>query len=183
VTRRLLLSYLALTFVVLAALELPLGILNAHNQRQDLRTKVTRDASTLGTVAEDALEHGRVNDPRVQAVIAHYADESDARVVIRDTFARVVAAAGQPEGHGATATAPIASNGHVLGIVAITYPTSTADTRIQRFWIVLGIVAAAVLGAAAVVGLLLSRSVTRPLRRLESAAERVGEGALDARAP
>ena len=48
-TRRLLLSYLALTLVVLAALVVPLGILNADNLRQDLRAKVERD---LPRVAE-----------------------------------------------------------------------------------------------------------------------------------
>ena len=46
-TRRLLLGYVALTLVVLIALEVPLGLLNAHNQRQDLRTKVERDAASV----------------------------------------------------------------------------------------------------------------------------------------
>jgi signal transduction histidine kinase len=40
-----------------------------------------------------------------------------------------------------------------------------------------------VLAAAALLGLLLSRSVSRPLRRVERAAQRIGDGELDARAP
>jgi signal transduction histidine kinase len=40
-----------------------------------------------------------------------------------------------------------------------------------------------VLAAAAVLGLLLSRSVSGPLRRVEHAAQRIGDGELDARAP
>ena len=39
------------------------------------------------------------------------------------------------------------------------------------------------LAAAAVLGVLLSRSVSRPLRRVERAAQRIGDGELDARAP
>ena len=42
-TRRLLASYLALTIVVLAALEVPLAIVNARNERQDLKAKLERE--------------------------------------------------------------------------------------------------------------------------------------------
>ena len=66
-TRRLLLSYVVLTLGVLVALEVPLGILNAHNLRQDLRSKVQRDAVTLGSLAEDSLEHRRPARPRRRA--------------------------------------------------------------------------------------------------------------------
>ena len=89
-TRRLLLSYLVLTLGVLIALELPLGILNAHNLRQDLRAKVQRDAVTLGSLAEDALEHKRPADPNVRAAVNRYAEESDAHVVMREASGRVV---------------------------------------------------------------------------------------------
>jgi signal transduction histidine kinase len=188
VTRRLLLSYLALTLVVLVALEVPLGILNAHNQRQDLRSKVERDATAVGSLSEDALEHGRPNDPRLLGVVSRYAEATDGRVVIRDRSGRVVAdSAGV--GHefelvsGLSITRPIISSGRVLGSVHITYPTASTDRRIYRYWLALAVVAGIVLAAAAIVGLLLSRSLVRPLRRVERAAERIGEGELDARAP
>ncbi len=77
---------------------------------------------------------------------------------------------------------PIATRARVLGTVRITYPTASTDRRIVRYWLALAIAAALVLAAATVVGLLLSRSLSRPLRRLEDAAERIGEGELDARA-
>ena len=89
-TRRLLLSYVVLTLGVLIALELPLGILNAHNLRQDLRSKVQRDAVTLGSLAEDALEHRRPADANVRAAVRRYAEETDAHVVVRDASGRVV---------------------------------------------------------------------------------------------
>ena len=78
---------------------------------------------------------------------------------------------------------PIAAAGRVHGAVRITYPYSAVDSRILRYWLLLGLIGAVVLTGAAVVGLGLARFVTRPLRRLESAAAAVGEGQLEVRAP
>ena len=58
VSRRLLASYLALTVVVLVALEVPLAIVNARNERQDLTAKVERDAFAAASLAEDSLQAG-----------------------------------------------------------------------------------------------------------------------------
>jgi signal transduction histidine kinase len=78
---------------------------------------------------------------------------------------------------------PIASGGRVHGAVRITYPFSAVDARILRYWVILALIGIIVLAGAAVVGVGLSRFVTRPLRRLEAAAVAVGEGQLEARAP
>jgi signal transduction histidine kinase len=78
---------------------------------------------------------------------------------------------------------PIASAGRVHGAARITYPYSAVDARIRRYWLILALIGVVVLAGAAVVGLGLSRFVTRPLRRLEQAAAAVGEGHLDVRAP
>lgn len=78
---------------------------------------------------------------------------------------------------------PIAANGVVHGAVRITYPLSTVDARILRYWLLLAAIGATVLVAAGLIGLSLARFVTRPLRGLEDAAAAVGEGDLDARAP
>lgn len=186
-TRRLLLSYLALTLGVLIALEVPLGILDAHNLRQDLRSKVQRDAVTLGSLAEDSLEHNRPVDSNVLAAVRRYAEESGARVVVRGASGGVVvSSAGTDEtqaARGLLVTMPVAANGRVFGTVAITYPTSSTDRRVARDRFGLAIAAAVVLAAAALLGLVLSRSVSRPLRRVERAAQLIGDGRLDARAP
>jgi signal transduction histidine kinase len=78
---------------------------------------------------------------------------------------------------------PIASGGRVDGATRITYPMSTVDARITRYWLILLAIGATVLVLAAVVGLRVSLFVTRPLRRLEATAAAVGEGNLAARAP
>ncbi len=78
---------------------------------------------------------------------------------------------------------PIASGGQVHGAVRITYPLSAVDSRIQRYWMILGLIGVLVLAGAALVGFGLARFVTRPLHRLEEAAAAVGEGRLETRAP
>jgi signal transduction histidine kinase len=78
---------------------------------------------------------------------------------------------------------PAAAAGRVAGAVRITYPTSTVDARVRRYWLVLAAIAAIALAAAAAVGFLVARFVSRPLARLEDAAAAVGRGDLSARAP
>jgi signal transduction histidine kinase len=213
VTRRLLASYLALTVVVLVALEVPLAIVNARSERQDLTAKVERDAFALASLAEDVLQAGRTS-PALQRTAAVYLAETGGRVVIvnragtsiadsRPTFAGERQFATRPEfaaalrGRVATGirpsetlhtnllyvAVPVASSGAVFGVVRITYPTSTLDHRVNRYRLVLLAVAAIVLAAAALVGVVLARSIVGPLRRIQEVAARVGEGDLAARAP
>ena len=78
---------------------------------------------------------------------------------------------------------PVASGGVVHGAVRITYPTSTVDARVTRYWLMLAAIAGLVLALAVLVGLVLARSVTRPLHALEQAAGEAGGGDLSVRAP
>jgi signal transduction histidine kinase len=215
VTNRLLLGYLAITVLVLAVLEIPLGITYARNERADLTTKVERDAVALGSLSQDALASGSRTDlVPLRRLAARYAAESGARAVVvgrrgtalvdtspefeegRDFSTRpevAQALAGEvATGVRESATlgesilyvaVPVASRGRVLGAVRITYPTSRVDARITRYWLVLLAIAGVVVAAAGLVGLLLARSITRPLRHVERAAEAVGRGDLAARAP
>ena len=214
-TNRLLLGYLAITLLVLAILEIPLGITYARNERQNLATKVERDAVAMASLAEDALERGaRADVPALRAIAERYARDTGGRVVVvgrrgravvdtspefdegrnfstRPEFARARAgevASGVRESATLGQTllyvaVPVASRGEIHGAVRITYPTSALDARITRYWLVLLAIAGVVVAAAAVVGLLLARWITLPLRRVERAAEAVGEGNLHVRAP
>jgi signal transduction histidine kinase len=212
VTRRLLASYLALTVVVLVALEVPLAVVNARNEQQDLTAKVERDAFAAASLAEDTLQAGGSSRHLVK-IVRRYEAQTGGRVVIVDTHGRSIADshptvpketsfASRPEvaaalrgrtvsGIRSSATldtkllyvaVPVASGGTVFGAVRITYPTSALDHRINRYRLALAAVALIVLAVAAVVGLLLARSIARPLRRLEDVAARVGGGELTARA-
>ena len=211
-TRRLLASYLALTIVVLVALEVPLAVVNARNEQQDLTAKVERDAFAAASLAEDTLQAGGTSTHLVR-IARRYQAQTGGRVVIVDRRGRSIADshptvptetsfASRPEiaaalrgntasGIRTSATldtkllyvaVPVASGGKVFGAVRITYPTSALDHRINRYRLALAAVALIVLAVAAFVGVLLSRSIAKPLRRLESVAALVGGGELTARA-
>lgn len=209
---RLLASYLALTIVVLVALEVPLAIVDGRTERQDLTAKVERDAYAAASLAEDALQTG-TRSAALQSLVVAYWKRTGGRIVIVDRTGRSIADshrtfpgerlfASRPELaaalKGQTAAGirtsdtldqrllyvavPVASAGTVFGAVRITYPTSTLDQRVNRYRYALTAAGLIVLGAAAAVGLLLARSFAQPLRRLEAVAARVGSGELTARA-
>jgi signal transduction histidine kinase len=205
VSRRLLLSYLSLAIVVLVALEVPLAFAYARSQRSELTRGLERDAVSIGSLAEDVLQyHG--NAAPLRSVASRYAEEADGNVVIVDRTGRVVVdpsassrrslatvpeIAGALRGHVVTgssggviyAAVPVASSGVVHGAVRITTPLEEVNARVRTYVVRLLAIAAVVLGLVALVGWLLSRSISRPLRAVEAAAERAGGGDLTARAP
>ena len=211
-TRRLLIGYLTLTVLVLVILEVPLGISYARRQIDELTFDVERDAVALASLSEDVLEGTQDLDlqsvaeayqERTGGRVVIVDDQGDV-VADSDPFRPGNRSfASRPEieialdGGVATGTrrsetldenllyvaVPVASGGEVHGAVRITYPTSTVDERVERNWARLGLVALVTLAAATVVGIVLARSVTRPLRRLQETATRLGHGDLEARTP
>jgi hypothetical protein len=80
-TRRLLLSYLAITLVVLVLLEVPLGFVYSQRERDQFTSEVERDANVIATIYEDALEAGVAPDPKPAE---EYHSRTGARVVVTD---------------------------------------------------------------------------------------------------
>ena len=211
-TRRLVISYLALTLVVLVALEVPLAITYGQRQREQLEADLERDAFVLAAYAEDSLEGTGTID--LQGLADGYMDRTGGRVVLTDKDGQVradsdPAVEGQrsflsrPEikaalesrvtaGVRPSATlgtdllyvaVPVSSGGTIHGAVRISYPTSELDERVQSYWLLLGGVAAISLTVAAGVAVLMARWVTGPVADLQVAARAIGDGALDTRAP
>lgn len=208
--RRLLLSYVTLTLVVLLLLEIPLGVLYANEQRRSVTASVERDALRLSIKADEALEHGDV--AAVGAVAQAYRARRGGRVLVVDADGKVIAdsdarpavgtdARDVPEiraalrhrevqGSRAPATAadflyfavPIVAGNDVVGAVRVTYPTSFVDARIRRGWLLLVGIGLVALLVVFVVSLRLARQVTVPIERLADAATRFGDGDLSARA-
>ena len=212
-SRRLLISYLALAIVVLALLEIPLGISYARNERHDLSTNVERDAVALASLAEDALEQRASAPPAVVRLARRYQRDTGGRVVVVDAQGRALVDSesqgvgadfsSRPEiaaaldGTVATGTrhsntlgtdllyvaVPAASGGIVHGAVRITYPTSEVDERVRRYWLVLAAIAAVVLAVAVALAGGFARWIVRPLSRVEEAAGEVAAGNLNVRVP
>ena len=156
-------------------------------------------AARLRPIANRAYAYARSTGGRVVVVDAHgsaridtssrleggesFASRPEIRAALRGTVASGTRYSATLRQRLLYVAVPIASGGIVHGAVRITYPVSTVDARILRYWLILGLIAAVVLTAAGVLGLVTARFVTRPLRTLEHAAAEVGGGELDARAP
>jgi signal transduction histidine kinase len=211
VRRRLLVSYLALTAVILLLLELPLGELYARRERDALTSVARRDAAVLAVVAAESLENPGEHD--LHNVATQYQAETGAEVAVIDSggrtlvsldpddptggdgpdFDSAVAAAlkgrssvgsdSDDDGPEIAVTVPVPGTSGVLGAVMVAVPAQPTDSRIQRAWLALGGFAVVLLGVAAVLGLWLARGLSRPLLALEAASGRLGQGDLAARAP
>jgi hypothetical protein len=79
--RRLLLSYLTITVIVLVVLEVPLGLVFQQRQTDRLTVNVERDATVLASRYEDAVE---LEAPLRAGQAAAYARATGVRVVIVD---------------------------------------------------------------------------------------------------
>ncbi len=203
-TKRLLISYLTISVVVLLLLQVPLGVFYAQRERERLASDVEHDANVIATLYEDDLESGTPLDPTPADT---YEDRTGARVVVVDTdgISQVdtVAATGRdfttrPEIASALAgtrssgtrrsdtlgtdllyvAVPVASGGVVHGALRVTLDTGDVNQRIRQFWLALAAVAVVVLAAVAVIGWVIARSVTRPLRGLTANAARFAAGDL-----
>ncbi len=203
-TRRLLLGYLAVTVVVLLALEIPLAFFYSQREQERFTAAAERDAVVLASYYEDVLDSGAPID-RTQA--ERYADRTQSRVVVTDsdglsvldtdaavgrnfsTRPEVAEALGGERASGIRhsdtlstdllyVAVPVASGGSVHGMLRLTVNAHEVAERIRGFWLSLVGVAAVVLGAVAVIGWAVARSVTRPLRDLQASASRFAEGDL-----
>ena len=203
-TRRILLSYLTVTFVVLLMLEVPLGIFYAQREDERLANDVEGDATVLAMAYEDALQHGTPFDPRAAQL---YESRTGARVVVTDAagvsqvdtddsvprdFSTRPEIADALSGERSSGTrrsdtldtdllyvaVPVGSGASVLGAVRVTFDQHEVTERIRRFWLGLVLVGAAVLVVMAAIGWTIARWITRPLRLLAATAERFAEGDL-----
>ncbi len=209
--RRVLVTYLLLTLLVLVSLEVPLAISYRDRQIAQVEAGLERDAFVLAAFVEDSLEGTGSQD--LQAVVTNYSEQTDGRAVIVDADGEVLADS-DPNGDGqrnfasrpeiraaldkevATGTrysttlgtglvyvaVPVSSGQTVHGAVRLTYSTDQVDARVYRYWLLLLGAGLVTLAAATAIGILLARWVTRPLALLQGAATRIGDGDLDTRA-
>ena len=203
-TRRLLASYLTITVIVLVMLMVPLGMFYSQRERERLAADVEHDASVIATLYEDDLEAGLPLDPIPADT---YEDRTGARVVVVDADGISQVDTGgvidrdfstRPEFEAALdgvrtsgtrrsdtlgtdllyVAVPVASGGTVHGALRVTLDTSDVDQRVRNFWFALGAIAAVVLATVTLIGWVIARSVTRPLRELTATAARFAGGDL-----
>lgn len=205
-TRRLLVSYLVITVVVLIVLEVPLGWFYAQREDDRFISAAERDAIVLANFYEEALEHGGELDP---TAADDYAGRVGARVVVVDAagISLVDTAAVTPRDFSTRpeiasaltgdraggirrsdtldddllfVALPVSSGGTIHGALRLTLSADEVGENVRRFWWSLAAVAAVVLAAVSVIGFVIARSVTRPLTTLQASARRFADGDLTA---
>lgn len=208
-TRRLLLSYLVLALVVLVALEAPLAVLEASRARSAMVAQAERDATSLALVTAEDVEHGRVTE--VNTIVHQYRVRTGGEVAVVGASGSVIAASGVGTVEDAThdqnamvggalsgqsagalisergralaaAAVPVLVDGRARGAVLLEISAGSMYARDHEFWLFLGAFAVGVLGLTELVGVLLARSVSKPLANLELAVDKLGKGHLGARA-
>ena len=78
---------------------------------------------------------------------------------------------------------PVGDTDDTAGVVVLNRPNDPLHDRILALWVWMVLLGAACLAASVFVSAWLARWVTGPLHALDTAAQRLGEGALDVRAP
>ena len=208
--RRLLVSYVAVTAVVLILLAVPLGLLESRQENDALRATARREAAGLAVIAAAALTNPTGHD--LAALAARYRLVSGSEVAIVDSSGHQLVALDPDERGGAAremapelttaltgravtirladedgpqmaAILPVRDGDRLLGAVGVTVPAAATDRHVRRVWLVLGALALALLAFTSTIGIVLARSLTAPLAALQRAAARLGHGDLTARAP
>jgi signal transduction histidine kinase len=201
-TRRILAALVGLTTLLLAGVVVPLGVFTVHHDRQVYLERAVAAAQGVANQAEERLADPPTGDnAATHAPLA--AGPGDLISVVHPdgkALAALPAAVPMSAGErqkvvgGRTVTrwldgpdrivviVPITSSGRVVGIAALSRPARPLDAEMVRLWLGLAVAGVAALLAATALALGLARWVNRPLRRLETVAVRLGEGALSARA-
>ena len=180
-TRRITAAFLAVLLLVIAAVVVPLGVVETRQLRSDFRTAALTTARSLAAVAEERLDD-RHPDPALPGRLARAAQAGDA-VMVLDRGGRVVARAGTDSGaERLRVSAAVGDGNRAVGTVLLARPTASLEHRVRSLWLMLAAAAALALLLGTAVGWALGRWIARPLRDLGHAAQSVGGGRTTARA-
>jgi len=200
------------TALVLLVQNIPLAYYLRTVEHDRIITGLQRDAFTLAGLSVEALEVAKPQpsaalSPPLQA----YAKTSGARVVVVDNQGLAIAASDGSTGQDFTnrpeivealagravsgeresqtlgdmllfVAVPVRAGTNVLGAVRLSYPSSEVNTSVDERVRGLGVAALITLAAAGIIAVLVAATVTRRIRRLTDAAERIAVGDMDARA-
>jgi signal transduction histidine kinase len=204
--RRLFGALLAIVVALLAVVAAPLGFATARHERTIYRDGALASARAIAAVAEERLSD-REPDPALLRYLRAATDSGDGIVVVNttghavagagdvDTFPRQLVSAVlsgksgsvwyHDDGrHRLAVSVPVISGARgQVGAVVFTRSAAGVDKRVRSLWWRLAAAAAVAALVAALVAVLLTRWVARPLLAVEQASSRLGEGALDSRAP
>ncbi|MDI5967299.1 sensor histidine kinase [Streptantibioticus silvisoli] len=204
-TQRIALAVVALIAAVLVLAVVPLGLSMTAREQTSFRDDASSSARSIASTAEEALSDHRSAVP-ARDQVREAADRGDCAVV-RDRSGRTVLAAGcspQETANGArlvpqvlrsgeerstqaddrlTTAVPVGDRSDVSGVTVLIRSTDPLHDRILAMWGWLAATGGGALAAAVLLAVGLARWVGRPLRAVDNAAQRLGEGVLEERSP
>ncbi|GAA4931313.1 HAMP domain-containing sensor histidine kinase [Streptomyces coeruleoprunus] len=210
--RQLIVSYVLLVAVAVAAFTVPVAFTLTDQLRGDTQESVRREARTMALLLADGdtasrqamVRMARAYEKEVPGTVQAVTAGGGAVPGLplpprrgRSYDAGVIRALekGEPTidwgsdfvwGEHLVVTVPARSQTaprEVVGAVRISYSTAGLTNRLWTIWGFRAILAVAVLGVAAGLGALVARRLTRPLRQLNDMASRFSDGDLTARSP
>ena len=204
-TRRIALAFAALVAVLLVAAVLPLGAAMQSREEESFRFATVSDARQLTAAAEETLVDHHPPEAMNEAVAAAERHGDCAAVFPAD--GRIVAATACGTGRDAAGVAlsaramatktqvtarqndwlraatPVGDADESAGAVVYARSAESLDHHVAAMWGWLALTAVACLGLGVALAFRLARWVARPLLALDTAASRLGDGALNERAP
>ncbi|WP_327582321.1 HAMP domain-containing histidine kinase [Nonomuraea sp. NBC_00507] len=208
--RRLMLTYMSLTALLLLALEIPLFFTFVMNDFHHLANTRLREAARLAGQAVPALTEGEWG--RLEREMRDYRASTGSRIAVVNTSGTVVSAAGDvaitdPDWRARLMLAlageradfvdypynvsalplfiaePVRAEQGVVGAVVMISPTEEVRDSGTRTLLVLVVVLVLGLAAAALLAAPFTRWVMRPVRSLDAAAGAIAAGNYEVRAP
>jgi signal transduction histidine kinase len=208
---RLLAAFVLFAAVVIVLLEIPLDLVVASNLRSSALADLQREGASISVLVASTAGNG--GQAEMSAIVRSFARSENGIVVVvtgghvdasagsgaaeelSDPRTKEIvksAASGQVSGEEGSPEAdddymyvalPVAKKASQDQVLLVAIPEGPVDRRIATEQLALGAVGLGMLIVAAGVGMMLSRSLTRPLRAIEEAVAAVGSGHLGARAP
>jgi signal transduction histidine kinase len=164
--RRLLITMLAVAVAAVLALGIPLAVVLARLQVDEVSQQLHRDAQTVANNLQERIDASLpVDAPQVAAAL------SDRYVVITERNAGRVTSGVRPPRHD-TVSATVSTADFIVTVASNDSVTGT----VIRDLLLIGAIAAAAVGLAVVLGLTYARRLMRPLEELAAAADRLGSG-------
>ncbi|HEY6798409.1 MAG TPA: HAMP domain-containing sensor histidine kinase [Kineosporiaceae bacterium] len=207
IVRQLVTTYVLLVALAIGLFTVPVAITLTGELRADAEAAVRREAGTAALLLRQSTRPSRL---ALASLAESYSRETPGRLDVELAEGKAATPLPLPPAPGDPAfTAALAGRewaawgpsavlgstgfvlglpvrnqtGGVMGVVRISYPSEPVDRRIRQIWLFRATLAGLVLAMAALLGILLARRLTWPLRQLTTMAVGLRDGDLTAQAP
>lgn len=171
--RRLIISTALIALAAVTVLGVPLGAVEASRLRQDVDSRLEREADGVVAAVDDRLE---AHKPITPALLRRFVRPSHRAVVVPRTGSDI--ATGPPLS-GSVLSARAASQ--ALGVVVAQAPKAELSQRVHRAWLVIIALSLASVVIAVALAALQALRLNRPLRIIARRAAELGDGDFSVR--